>query len=494
MPTFVIIVTLISLQQVNSLEEFITKYLSHETLVIISSNLENIDDFLLISKQPKLVVNSKSAPNLEAFNSYLISETESNSMITSLQLLKDTVNRRGRFLVILKTNCSETVLKNVFQKMWNFYISNVVIYTNLRFVTWYPYHEENQCGNVVNLVTVKSENPYEKKINIGSNCPMSVTWEKVALGIKSPFNKKDPGYFIRILETVLQKVNTTPIYLSQNINYFTLALIKGHYSDLKDDMLKRNIDMAIISLDTTNLGVPLMECSDFLWQYTLFFVLPPRSRTKTENLIQKLILSMAFLYFMNLNWIYISQLSGILSQPSYEPKIWTINDLIRSTKTVKFPDGYIPAFKRGGFYNDLFKKRLQEKAKSYEEQVQDFAKKPDHGITSSTNRIYFIKNKEKLQIVSRQNIAVFKNHVLVRKGYPLLDKINQVIIRVRESGLISKWIYESQINIDKTTVVFEELSNSLDMSRLVCAFVLLGVGILISVVVIILEVVYANYN
>ena len=279
MPTFVIIVTLISLQQVNSLEEFITKYLSHETLVIISSNLENIDDFLLISKQPKLVVNSKSAPNLEAFNSYLISETESNSMITSLQLLKDTVNRRGRFLVILKTNCSETVLKNVFQKMWNFYISNVVIYTNLRFVTWYPYHEENQCGNVVNLVTVKSENPYEKKINIGSNCPMSVTWEKVALGIKSPFNKKDPGYFIRILETVLQKVNTTPIYLSQNINYFTLALIKGHYSDLKDDMLKRNIDMAIISLDTTNLGVPLMECSDFLWQYTLFFVLPPRSRT-----------------------------------------------------------------------------------------------------------------------------------------------------------------------------------------------------------------------
>ena len=85
------------------------------------------------------------------------------------------------------------------------------------------------------------------------------------------------------------------------------------------------------------------------------------------------------------------------------------------------------------------------------------------------------------------------NHVLVRKGYPLLDKINQIIIRIRESGLISKWIHESQINIDKTTVDFEEFSNSLDVSRLVCAFVLLGVGILISVVVIIVEVVYASY-
>ncbi|KAJ3652052.1 hypothetical protein Zmor_018051 [Zophobas morio] len=413
------------------------------------------------------------------------------------------------------------------------------------FFTWYPYNFENQCGTVFNLVKIKSRNPYENKI-IGklNNCPVTVTWDEVALGIKSPFDKADPGYFIRAVDTVLQKVGLTPIYLKENLQYFTLLRMKGHYNDLRDHMLKNKIDMAILTLKLSNTEISFMEISDFFTDFYFFFVLPPRRQitNSTETLVifkgqiwllilvtslllavlwkfimkntlqnsffeiiqiilqssttenptgttQKFFFCLVFFYCLNLNWFYVSGLSGVLSQPSYEPKISTINDLIQSNKVLKFPNGYETLFKEKSYFSLLLKKRVDRKTKSYEEHVQDFAEELDHGIITSSSRIYFIKDYQKLQILDRDKIGILTNRLLIRKGFPVLNKINFFINRVRESGFNSKWVYESQMGINRTSFNFEQTISSLDMHRIVCAFVVLGVGISLSVVVAIMEII-----
>ena len=92
-------------------------------------------------------------------------------------------------------------------------------------------------------------------------------------------------------------------------------------------------------------------------------------------------------------------------------------------------------------------------------------------------------------------MATIRSHLVVRKGLPLLDKINDVILRVRQSGLMSYWLYESQVHIKKSPVPdYEEVEGHLDLERIVSAVVLLGVGYVLSVVVFVLEMMYANFK
>ena len=92
-------------------------------------------------------------------------------------------------------------------------------------------------------------------------------------------------------------------------------------------------------------------------------------------------------------------------------------------------------------------------------------------------------------------MATIRSHLVVRKGLPLLDKINDVILRVRQSGLMSYWLYESQAHIKKSSVAdYEEVEGHLDLERIVSAVVLLGMGYVLSAVVFVLEMMYANFK
>mgnify|MGYP005986824735 CR=1 FL=1 len=83
---------------------------------------------------------------------------------------------------------------------------------------------------------------------------------------------------------------------------------------------------------------------------------------------------------------------------------------------------------------------------------------------------------------------------MVRKGFPLLEKMNNVILRIRQSGLMSKWIYESQMKINRTVVNLEELSRSLDLRGIACAFIVFGVGIFMSIAAFTFELAYVRVN
>ena len=185
-------------------------------------------------------------------------------------------------------------------------------------------------------------------------------------------------------------------------------------------MIKNNIGLAMITKDSMGPPLKYLEISRFFSDFDVFFILPPRSRItnsvqilqiftaqtwflifistlllvvlwklitqktfhtsffqiiemmlqssttqKPENTFQKLFKRQVLFYFLNLKWFYIGELSGILSQPSYEPKILSITDLINSNKIVKFPDGYLPTFRGKCFYDGVLSKRaLQDGTKS----------------------------------------------------------------------------------------------------------------------------------
>ena len=70
----------------------------------------------------------------------------------------------------------------------------------------------------------------------------------------------------------------------------------------------------------------------------------------------------------------------------------------------------------------------------------------------------------------------------------MLDKINDVLLRIVESGFIAKWLSDSKVNINKTIVPdYQCIEGHLDLDRIFGAFVLLGVGCLVSFSVFIAE-------
>ena len=79
----------------------------------------------------------------------------------------------------------------------------------------------------------------------------------------------------------------------------------------------------------------------------------------------------------------------------------------------------------------------------------------------------------------------------MRKGFPFFDRINYLILRIVDNGLASKWLDESRVNIKKILVPsYEDLERHLDLDRILCAFILLGVGFVVSIGVFLLELIY----
>ncbi|KAJ3652044.1 hypothetical protein Zmor_018044 [Zophobas morio] len=454
------ILKFLMLQTVTSLQEFIEQNLHRKTLVVISSDFHNIDEnvtFIFRLILPKLIINSKNITNLEIFNDYIIVEPDAITLSSSLDLIKYNINSRGRFLIIVEKPLSVDQLKSTFQELWRLYIYNVIIYTNGSYVTWYPYLSKNRCGTATNIVSVLSSNPYDNKIPKKFNgCPITVTWDKLALAIKTPFDKSDPGYSIRLLDTVAQMINISTIYLTKNLPYMKAG--KKDFRPLKQDIRQRNIDLVfMVAMAPIS---PEFEHSIPYYETYCYFVLPPRrkiiSSTTTlfifsteiwmlifasaftmgvllnylddcslvvslfqiielmlqgtvrkvaKNTFVRLVFTVFFFYVLHLAWIYSSQLSGVMTKPSYEPKISTIKELGMSEKKLQFSDVWLGVFANKSAYTNILKKQVKpEKVPSFEKEVLDFTQKLDHAIVISMDRLLFIKNYNKLHLVQKDKV------------------------------------------------------------------------------------------
>ena len=66
--------------------------------------------------QAKLIANSKNPPNLETFNNYIITEPNFNTLASTIKILKNKINTRGHFLVLLRNRRTNDELIKIFEE------------------------------------------------------------------------------------------------------------------------------------------------------------------------------------------------------------------------------------------------------------------------------------------------------------------------------------------------------------------------------------------
>jgi hypothetical protein len=205
-----------------SLQNFINLHFHDDSVVVVSSNFENWHPKLqplLHLHNPKIAANPRVPHSLRAYKNYIIVEDDPDALTASVDRLLYNFDPRGRILVIFHENSTEDDLKSTFETLWSYYVHNVVVWANwTRFVTWYPYGVDNRCGTVVNLVTNLS--PFADKIPQDMHgCPVKVTWNKFSYAVRSPFDRRNPGYAIKFLDTIAQQMNIEMQYLRNNSDY-----------------------------------------------------------------------------------------------------------------------------------------------------------------------------------------------------------------------------------------------------------------------------------
>ncbi|EEZ97474.2 hypothetical protein TcasGA2_TC011308 [Tribolium castaneum] len=428
-------------------------------------------------------------------------ENDLNNLLATIAKNYYRLNSRAKFLIIFRKKHTKEELKHVFATLWSYYIYNVVILTNgSNFVTWYPYKSASKCGTVVNLVT-NTESPFGGKIpKTFGKCPVNVTWTSLSFAVKSPFNKNNPGYSIQYLDTIGEKLDLRIVYLTENIDYVALAIQAGNWTHLAQHMKRFKIDCAPV-IEHLGSTYTEIEWTKPFHQWGEHFAFPPRKMIRTSwklysifsheiwltlivsfvvmslfwaqiskmslgsaflvifrliiqcalaSVPRKILPRLTFIIFLlgicNLNWLYLSKLSSELTQPSYEPKIKNIADLIKSDKKLSYFKSFDESLKQFGteIFRNLANRRLKkpDALNPSMKLITDFVES-DYGIILGDVNLFLFKNPEILEVLWQDNIFLIATRYGVRRGFPLLERFDEWTFRFIESGHNFKWIQES---------------------------------------------------
>lgn len=458
------IILILQITSFHTLENFINRHFSNTTIVIFSSNIKKLSEklyFLLKLTQPKIIANQyfDSRLSLDLVN-FIFIEDNLNNLTTSIQLQHGNFNTSGHFLVIYQRNTTDDVLKQTFKTLLQFHIYNVVILTNLtQFVTWYPYDKHSYCGSRVILINQKSLNMFAEKLpNTFENCQINVTWNSYSYAIRSPYDSDNPGFAIRFLNTLARQLKIKINYIKLSQRYRTLNRIQ--YEKFVEEMTSRDIDIGVLAQTMSGVSHQKVRILNPIFLTKQFFVFPPRQQLKSQNKILEIftmkvwgtillslcgiilfwkfltqisvldsvffVLQLAFqsvplpqkrlyrwifllfvFYITNLNWMYLSRLSSVLTQPDYEPKIKTLNDLTKSDKKIKFGVAFERHLESFGeeIYKNLLKRRIDNLGNtSLVKMFQDFAREMNHGILIAETEMAWFKNPKELEVVSYDEV------------------------------------------------------------------------------------------
>ncbi|KAJ3651809.1 hypothetical protein Zmor_017819 [Zophobas morio] len=556
---FVLILLLLDVVTAGVITSFINDHFqTNETIVIASTNFFNWEENLqtvLTSKNSKLIITPQNQLQVPpVIKNYIFVEDNLQTLNASLIKIIYTINARRNFLVIFQKNTTEDELKSAFQALLGYYIYNVVILTNLtQFFTWYPYNNENRCGKIVTLATEQA-NPFKNKIpNDLGGCSVSVTWSNLTWTIKSPFDKSDPGYAAVALDTIAQKLNLQLDYLRHQLDYYYFAIRDGNFKVLCKYIETEKIDLSFTIGHVTDKPCPELETMKPILLYPQNFAFPPRKpirnndkifsmfrkeiwwtllasfftmwllwKTVTKqsyqnsffSIIQLLVQCMIskvpqkqlprfvlfiFLFFvMNINWFYVSQMSSVLTQPSYEPQIKNIEDIIKYNKKLNF----YPFFKQFllSYGNETCEKLMAlrmtdlDSIALHDYSLQSFVDDADYGIVMQETDLVLFRDSQKLQVLSHENIYPAAVVWSMRTGFPLKNHFNYWITRIVESGLVLKWMRDTAVALP--TYSFSDDKNqkvvALNFNHISLVFVIWTVGLVASFVCFVSEMLWGR--
>lgn len=211
----------------------------------------------------------------------------------------------------------------------------------------------------------------------------------------------------------------------------------------------------------------------------------------------RLLLILWVLVSLNLNSAYQSSLISVLTQPNYEKQIEEFDELIQ-----KYNIGLVPpTFKfLGNYGRESLDKRSWVLCDNVKRCLDRTAY--DKDLIIGLPRMYMVyvsktyvsKRGEALVYWSKDNIVSYPIEMIMVKGFYLLKRINQLVDKILEAGLISKWTndflkfkrkkdFSEEDDLDDGDVI-------LTVKHLEGAFIILLYGLGLASFVFVLEIIW----
>ncbi|KAF5297967.1 hypothetical protein FQR65_LT09878 [Abscondita terminalis] len=206
------------------------------------------------------------------------------------------------------------------------------------------------------------------------------------------------------------------------------------------------------------------------------------------------------LYAIHIQTGFISKLIEVLTIPQYEPTIKTITELSDSNHTIIILEGFYNYFFEHEESNYILYNKIKEKLEilngdEFGEKLTDLKTFRNNAALISSNELdvltaIFLTD---FYTIKDQTFASKIDHVLV--GHPgsyLIRSIDQLISQLVETGILDYISKNDKYEISIKREIVHEKATQLSLQHLYTVFVFWGAGLVLSMTVMILELVYVG--
>lgn len=224
-------------------------------------------------------------------------------------------------------------------------------------------------------------------------------------------------------------------------------------------------------------------------------------KLKPRKIHLKTIFSLCAFLNLIISAVYQTSLISFLTDPAYDPEIKDVDEIFE--KNLSFL--YLPATKMYFAWDtdDWKMQRILKDMIICEDAflcLANISKTRDYAMALPRLYLHYVsdkfKNKEGHKLIHwfKEDIMSYPIQMFMQKGFPLTRRVNSYITRIVQSGILEKWQqdlkYTIQVKDDDIANQNDDNPENLTLSHLQGAFIILCIGIGLSVVSFIGEVVY----
>lgn len=530
------------------LSEIMEKFLFPKTTLIID-NIDSIQLFNYI--YPKIDFDSSQINTLMYdyfIDSYVIPYSSSVHLEGVLDVLQEHAfwNCEGRFLVIAK---NETEIHKIFKLLWRYSICDILIVNIANTVEIFQMDYKHFDCNEPLVLKVKANEILEKSAMVIHKCNISVIWSYMEPYVMDPNSITDKGIFVTMLNTVAEADGLKISYLPRNEKYRLETTESGSYYNVLDDFNNETgqIYLAIVKLQYEVLekfDLSVIICEDrFIWavpnpehvlnwkmilmiltykQWVAFFCMFVAIVhvlkwycTSSEIYFKKISNCYMYIYSLYISgsvnapinssrlrfyilcnlWpallldtYFQGRFYSVLFHPLHIGYLRNLDEIVMSDINIILPDDIALVFLFGNAKENSVYHRSKPSTKTLNEMLYDIVVHKDFATVINENLL--ITNPQ--FIGSFKSIDWYKYHIVIlyKKGLVVKQRLNVLIIRLKEGGIIDKWKsdmqwgnYLQKINHLKEKETFQ----ALNLTNMFGAFVILGFGSTIAIFIFMYE-------
>lgn len=387
---------------------------------------------------------------------------------------------------------------------------------NVHYLDWAPYSiHSNDTGPTG--VEVQLLNLVADKLNLRMNYTKTnfrdqgdVLENKTLAGVFIPLNKKVFDIVIGgypKLHNIATEFETTQPYMQDYLIFCVPLLIENRNLHQFINLTTTGIRIATFVLVTTvtllmwfwgRLSMKEQRSYRSLYYitmnvFTVCIGAPPRFLPRTFRVRLVMAMFMSFSYITNV--IVNSIITSSLSRPSIQYKYASITDIYKNSLNTYFFPRDQKFFQYGiredsTISFDVIKSKWMN-CRDVDTCLRKVSTNKDSAVCLRNTLVVYLKKVEKLNDIHciKYPIVRYPVSMVMRKGFPIFNRIDEILLRLIERGFISKFISEFVRNPDHKDIDFAR-SRKIQAESLAPIFQLFGQILIVSAIVFLLEILF----